>query len=362
MRLGYFHFLALIGLTSSAWAIPTGSAFNFVPSRFSTTDLTAGSRGLGELCYARDRMPDGSVCNPALLGDFDDSLLLGRIFFGNGYTALSTANQLVLEPITADVLQKLFKDDNVTTVEAHAGLLFQSRYFGAGFSPYRVQYVSEVHNPNLPVISVHTALERSMYVEGGIPLKLFTPALSDFLLGTRVSFVQRKYVHSSFSLFQALSDAASTFIPLKEQTAVLMDTVMTWAPSKMKWKPQFTLGLKNLGWTSVTDALYPESLDLVGGVGIRPPVGKGVARLGVDFVSLVHGDSLMSRLRFGASYQYGIAEALFGANERSLTTGFQLCFQFLEVAAVYEFIRSDFSDTGYLAPENRVSTEFAVRL
>ncbi len=307
-------------------------------------------------------MPDGSVCNPALLGDFDDSFLLGRIFFGNGYGALSTANQLVLEPITADVLQKLFKDENVTTVEAHAGLLFQSRYFGAGFSPYRVQYVSEVHNPNLPVISVHAALERSIYVEGGVPLKIVMPELSDFLLGTRINYVQRQYVHSSFSLFQVVSDPSSSFIPLKNQNAVLMDTVLTWAPAKARWKPQFTLGVKNIGWVSQDDPLYPESVDLVGGVGVRPPVGRGVARLGVDFVNLLHGDTLASRFRVGASYQYGIIELLTGANERSFNAGFQLSFQFLEVAAVYEFIRSDFSDTGYLPPENRVSTEFAVRL
>src|SRR4051812_2724214 len=82
------------GATSRA-DVPTSSAFLQIPSRFMSNDLSLSSRGLGEICYSRDLMPDGTACNPAFSDSVTQGFLMGRIYLGNGYSALSTANSLV---------------------------------------------------------------------------------------------------------------------------------------------------------------------------------------------------------------------------------------------------------------------------
>lgn len=136
-------------------------------------ELTAGSRGLAELFLSRDTLPDGTVCNPAFLPALQENSLLARIFVGNDYTALSNADRFIFKPLSKGFLQELFQRQNVTSVEAHVRLVFSTRYFSGAFSPYRVQYVSEVHNPNFPVVSVHASIERSFVFSGGDPFGIY---------------------------------------------------------------------------------------------------------------------------------------------------------------------------------------------
>src|SRR5262249_9685388 len=90
--------VGLLSLSRAALAVPTAFAFGDVPSRFQSLELTAGSRALGELCWSRLEMPDGTICNPAFLPEKQESTLIGRVFLGNGYTAVSTADQFVFQP------------------------------------------------------------------------------------------------------------------------------------------------------------------------------------------------------------------------------------------------------------------------
>ena len=330
-----------------------------MPSRFHTLELTVASRALGEICFSRDTMPDGTVCNAAFLPEQRDSVLLGRAFIGNGYTALSTADQFIYQPISKEFLQTLFQNQNVTSVEAHIGLTFSSKHFSAGFSPYRVQYVSEIHNPNLPVIAIHASVERSFTLAGGIPLEMLDRSLGGFSFGTRARLLQRKYVHGSFSMFQAISDDPRALLPTKSQTAVLLDPTLGWTSPKTLWKPRASLGLSNLGKTWPDDALFPISTDLTAGLGVEPPVKFGRFRVGLDLVNLLYAPDLLSRTRLGTSYQFGVVEIMAGMNAHSLSGGLEMGLQIIQVGIVYEFIRDDFGGT---SPESRISTEIAIRL
>src|SRR5689334_4355477 len=100
-----------LNFPTTAFALESGSAFESVPRRFRTSELTLGARGLGEICLSRDFMPDGTVCNPAFLGEAPGSHLLARIFIGNGYAALNTANTFINKTLTREDMQALFQND-----------------------------------------------------------------------------------------------------------------------------------------------------------------------------------------------------------------------------------------------------------
>jgi hypothetical protein len=336
----------------------SSSAFTQVPSRFNTHELTLGSRGLGETCYSRGVLPDGTVCNPAYLDEAPPGFLMGRIFLGNGYTALSTANSLLFQPLTRDFLQGLFQN-NVTSLETNVSLVFQAKYFSASFSPYRVQYFSEVHNPNYPVIAVHAAVERALTFSGGSSLEVVNPALKDFSAGAKLRILDRNYIHGSFSMSETLTQNPSDLLPVKEQFAAYFDPTLAWRPSRAPWKLRGSVGLVNVGKTSNNDPLYQEPIDAVAGVGVEPPVGFGHLRLGMDAVGLAHADGLASMLRLGTSYQLGIMEAMGGWNENAVTGGIQFGFQVLQAGIVYEFVRSEIEGG---SSEKRISTEISIRL
>jgi hypothetical protein len=342
---------------SSAFAAPTDNAFTEVPSRFETKELTTGSRGLGEICVSRDVMPDGTACNPAFLPEIKESSIMARVYFGNGYSSLTTANKFVFEPISKEFLQELFQRKNVTSLEANAGIFFSAPNLSASFSPYRLQYVSEVHNPNLPVVAVHAALERNLSFASGIGLGFLSKHLKHLTLGTRVRILERKYVHGTFSLYDTVSQNPKDLLPVKEQRAVFLDPSIGWTMPKLPWKLRTSLSAKNIGRAWPEDPLYPEYPDLDYGVGLEPPVGLGKLRLGVDYVNLIHGQDFISRIRAGGSYQLGVMEPMIGLNKDSVTGGVQFGFQFVRAGIVYEFHRKDLSEG---LPENRIATELAI--
>lgn len=360
------HWMPVILLTGilavfapDAKALPTGSAFSQIPAQYQSQDFTAGSRGLGAICFSRDQMPDGSVCNPAYLPDLEESSLLARVYFGNGYSALSTANRLVNQPLTKDFLQELFKNQNVTSMEGNLGLVFSTRYFSASFSPYRVQYVSEVHNPNLPVIAVHASVERNLSFSAGVPLSGVAPELDEFTAGARLRLFERNYVHGSFSLTELAGDDLRRLIPTHTQRAALVDPTLAWASKSLEWKPRISATVQNVGRTWPDDTLYPELTDIAVGLGLEPPVPVGRWRLGVDFVSLVQGQDLASRVRAGTSYRYGILEVMTGMNTDAFTAGLEFGLSYVQVGIAYELLRDQW---GGGSPENRIATELTIRL
>ena len=227
------------------------------------------------------------------------------------------------------------------------------------FLLYRVQYVSEVHNPNLPVIAVHALVEKSLSFEAGVPLSLIFSGLEDFTLGARLSFLERDYVHGAFSLFDAIGSEPRSLLPTRAQQGVLIYPSVGWVSPKMPWKLRVSLGVNTIGNVWPEDALYPIQVDLGTGVGIEPPVGWGRWRVGLDLVQLIHGEDLLSRIRFGTSYQFGITEVMAGFNQNALTVGLQFGLHFITAGIVYEFLRNDFGGT---TPGSKLATELSIKL
>jgi len=345
--------------SGTAHAAPADQAFTSLPSRFQTLELSTSARGLGEICYSRDQMPDGTVCNPAYLGEVKESFLIGKLFIGNGYQALSTANSLVNGTPNREFLEELFAKKNVISVEAHGALTFTTKYFSAGFSPYRLQFFSEVHNPNFPVAAVHAALERRFFLSGGIPLSLVEPKLKDFSAGMTTRFIQRKFVHSSFSFAQLLIQSPTELLPVTEQNLVFFEPAVGWHSKSLPLKPRASIAVQNLGFRSQKEPLYPEPADFALGAGIEPQAGPGRWKLGLDAVNLMHGEDLLSRLRLGSSYRYGIIEPMIGIHSRAFTMGAQFGVEMIQAGIVYEFLRDELTGGGI---ENRISTEVSFKL
>jgi hypothetical protein len=335
------------------------SYFTFVPARFRSLELTTSSRGLGEICLSRDVYPDGTVCNPAYLPDVKKSSLLARFYLGNGYSALSNAENFIDKPLTKETMQALFEADNVVSVEGHAGLSFTTTNLSAAFSPYRVQYVSELHNPNFPQIDLHAAIERSFVLAGGVNLGNFAPEMREFRFGTKARILERKFVHGQFSFAQAATDNPRDYLPSQKQTAFLLDPSVAWVGEKRPWKPRVSLGVKNVGFENQSFDEYPNAVDVEAGVGVEPPLRFGRLRFGLDLDDLIEAPTLEDRLHFGASYQVGLIETMIGANASVLTFGLQFGLDFLQAAVVYEFFRDDLDGGG---ADTRLSTEVSLRL
>lgn len=354
---------ALVALISLFVSIPTveaaSSYFTFVPARFRSLELTLSARGLGEICHSRDAYPDGTVCNPAYLPEVRESQLVGRLYLGNGYTALSSADKFVNKPLTRDTMRGLFQGANVISVEAHAGLSFTAPNLSAGFSPYRVQYVSELRNPNLPTVSLHAAMERSFVVAGGTRLGLVDPVMKHFSFGAKLRIVERKFVHGQFSLFQATTEEPRDYLPSRKQTAFLLDPSFAWVGDRVTWKPRASIGVKNIGPAKPYFDEYPNNVDFEAGVGVEPPVRFGRVRVGLDLVDLMEAESFEDRLRLGGSYKVGLIETMLGANASVLTFGLNFSLNFLQTGVVYEYFRDDLGGGG---AETRLSTEVVFRL
>jgi hypothetical protein len=343
----------------SVWAdIPTQYAFTNVPAHFETQNLTVGSRALGEVCYSRDVMPDGTVCNPAYLPYFDDSTLLAQVYIGNGYAAFSTAQSFLYSSISQQFLQQLFQQNNTTSLEAQAGLVFATKYFSASFIPYRIQYVSEVHNPNLPVLEIHAALERALTFSGGIPLSWISSSLDGLTFGTDLKIISRKYVHNSFSLLDAASEPISQLLPVQNQIVLETDPTLAWKSYSGKWVFLTSITGTSIGYARPYDPLYADPADIAIGWGVEPPIGFGRLRFSLDLVNLINAPDLSSRVRFGTSYKFGILETMVGVNTNDFTAGMEFAAPILNVGLVYEFVRNDIEGG---VPATNIATEFSFK-
>lgn len=351
--------ILLLFFHAPLFAAVTEYAFSDIPSRFHSNQLTAGSRGLGELCYSRLQMPDGTVCSPSLLNYTEENSLLLQFYLGNGYGALSTADNFVNKTLTKDFLEQLFRSNNSTSVDANAGLAFTAKYFSAYFQPYRVQYASEVHNPNFPVIAVHAAKERSLGVKGGVPLSWLDPHLEKFSVGLGIDVFERKFLHGSFSLFQALTEDANQFLPIKEQSGVHIVPALSYKEDDSLWNLLGTVSVSNLGPTWGEDAAYPNKQDVNLGVGISPNVGFGKWSLGVDLVNLITGIGFIDRFRVGTSYQLGAMEVMTGWNRDYVAVGLQYRISIVQAGIVYEFMTHEY---GGLSGGSKIATEVSIRL
>jgi len=337
------------------------SAFRGVPSRFKTSELTLGSRTLGDLCYSRFSMPDRTVCNPAFLPDLNESIFLARVFLGNGYAALNSSNRFINDSLTRETMQSLFTNTQATSLEAHANMVFASRYFLFSFSPYRVQYASEFRNPNFPVVALHASIEKSFTAAGGIRLDqlIHNPSLKDFRVGAKTKLLNRRFVHGNFSLLQAASQSPRDYLPSKKQTAFFIDPELAWVAPKNSNHWRVTTGINNLGFVNEIHPEYQTGTDMHIGVGATPALGPGKLDLGLDLVDLFYAETFADRLRAGASYRYGLIETMVGLNSSRFTTGVQFVMSFFQAGVSYEFIRNDLNDG---AIETRISTEFAIQL
>lgn len=345
--------LFLLIKVNQSHAIDSSHAFTTVPARYTQKELTLSTRGLGDTCYSRGVFPDGSVCNPARLTEVKDSNLMGRFFIGNGYAALNSADSLLNKPLTKEFLQSLFKENSSTSVEAHAGIVFTTKNFQASFSPYRVQYASEIRNPNLQVMSIHAALERSFNFSYGESLS------EEWSIGGKLRLLNRQFIHSTFSLFTAISEEPSQYIPVQKQSAIFLEPSLVYKPKNAVWNLNFSAAVENLGSVNKGFAEYPNDPDLQLGVSVEPPISIGKVKLGLESRDLFYTSSFLEGIRFGASYQYGVMEVMTGINHAMFTSGILFNFSILQAGVVYEFIHDDYVNSGL---ESRIATEFSVKL
>lgn len=359
----FFIFYWLVQLSDALGSLSDQGDFFELPSQFRSQELSLSSRSMGELCESISIFSDGTVCNPAYLTDVEESHVLVRVFIGNGYRALSTANQILNEKPTQEFLKNLFQNENVTTLEGQASLAFTTKYFSASYVPYRVQFFSEVHDPAYPIMAIHAAREQSLNLDAGIPLDWAHSNLSDFSLGAHTQWIDRTFVHSTFTLFDVLTNGnPAALASSQSQKVIKLEPSLAWQKKDVSSNIRaLRMGttLRNLRWVNRDVALYSEKTDIDFGVGIEPNLSLGRLQFGLDSVSLMNAPTIESRFRFGGSYTLGMTSVMTGVTSSAVVGGIQFHFGFAQVGVAYEFYRKELHD-GNL--ERQISTEFGVQL
>lgn len=335
------------------------SAFTSIPSRFKTKNLTLSSRALGETCISQVQLSDGTVCNPSFLHYVKEPKMIGSIFFGNGYSALSTVNNLVNNTVTQETLRHLFEKQNTIGLEANVSVGYYGKNFSASYSPYRVQYFSEIHNPNLPVIAIHASIEQHLTFSYGNTIDFMPKDSGKFSFGVQTRLIKREFVHGSFTLPQVLTEDPSQLLPNKQQYIGFINPSLAWVPESNPLGMRLSLAGKNFGFRSSDDPLYVEKPDFEFGVGMRKWIGYGKLDLGIDITDIINEESILSRFRLGAAYQIGVFTGMIGINQDNLSLGMQFDIKMFRVGISYEFIRSEIQQGN---PENLLATELGVEL
>lgn len=360
MRLGLLAAWAAVSAAASlASELPLGSAFTSVPDRFAAEELTLSSRGLGLICLARKELPDGSVCNPTALDSVTHPRLVARAFLGNGFTNLDRANRLINQPITRDVLQGLFTEESTTGIEANLGLSYAMPHLGATFTPYRIQFVSEIHNPGLPVVKLAAAMEREVSVMTGVGLGRLTQTLEGFKVGAKARFLHRRVLSSEFGLIELSTQDPGTLVPVLEGAAVFFEPVVSWEGRLGRVHLLASAQIKNLGGAWGASGVFTAPTDGEFGFGLGVPLPLGELRIGAEAVRIFTALSLAERFRLGASYKLGVLEVLGGANAAAVTGGLHLALGWVQAGIVYEAYRAAWERTDLVS---RLSTEISFRV
>lgn len=235
-------------------------------------------------------------------------------------------------------------------MEASGEFSFRTRYFGAGFTPYRLTYFSLVRNAAYPQIAVHAMQERTMRIMGGGQVE------DNLHAGLQLRYVTREFVQEEFSLYEAITKSDS-ILRKRKQNVFYVEPGFAYILDP-KWKTRTSVLLSNVGFA---DEKYEEiNLDPVWdlGVGFSPPVAFGQWDLGLNYQITRAKTDPLDQVRIGTSYSYGLLSGILGFDRNNWSIGVLTSFWSARAGIVYVFNRVQ-TATGEIFENQTTFTELS---
>jgi hypothetical protein len=324
-------------------SVASASTLNSEMSRFSNEkSANLAAKGVGYGCLTMTTIEDGLPCSAALMGLPRASRFTAQIFLGNGYQAARQAEQLLSGNVTQDFVKGLFAENQILEAEANAELVFQTRHFGISFAPYRLNYFSRVRNAVYPVIDVLAFLERNFTVQTGFGVG------HGIYLGLQGRLVNRRFIQTSFSVFDLATDTQNKILQPKTQNGFLLEPSIAYFAGGA-WSPRISAAVTNMGFY---DENHPEFANVPipqVGVGVQPPLQYGVLELGIDYREDARLDGISEKLLPGASFRMGAMQLVASINARNMNGGVLFSMSPMRVGIVYNSTRlpGSASDAAY---------------
>lgn len=321
-------FITLFGIL--VWSKSFGQVLiQEVPNSFNQVDTSLGIKGVGYACLSMTMLQDNLPCQPAFLTYTKEPSFTAQITAGNGYTALKTGDQLLNQHVSKEFLKSLFNENQVIEMEAVGDLFFKTKYFGAKFIPYKLNYFSVIRNSAYPTIALHAMQEKTFVFQGAHTI------WNDVHLGAQARLVDRKFIHKEFTLFQVLAeDGAATLTP-QEQKAVFIEPGVAYV-MPIAWKPRASLLWTNLGYVDKTYEVLDTSPQPQFGVGVSPPLKYGTLEVGIDYKKVgPASDTVDQQLFYGAAYTLGATQFTGGFNSQNINGGVSFNLSSVNVGIIY---------------------------
>lgn len=302
-------------------------------SRFSNEkSANLAAKGVGYGCLTMTTIEDGLPCSAALMGQPRQSRFTAQVFLGNGYQLAKQAEQLLGGNVSQDFIRGLFAENQIMEAEANAELVFQTRYFGLSFAPYRLNYFSRVRNAVYPVVDVLAFLERNFTLQTGFGVG------HGIFLGLQGRLVNRQFIQTSFSVFDLATDSEQKILKPKTQNGFLIEPSLAYFMDAA-WAPRISLAVTNLGFFDQSHPEFSNNAIPQIGVGVQPPFRYGILELGLDYRDDSRLDGWTEKFLPGASFRMGAMQLVASMNARNMNGGVLFSMNPMRVGIVYNSTR-----------------------
>lgn len=305
---------------------------------------------LGPVCSSTRTIRSEPACNSALLGeDESDNARSGRIlpmgvfgtnlFFGDDYETLYKNRDLISDNDKLKLAQSLLSETEPIRFEASVLLWWRSEKIAISYQPMRWTYFSDVRNQSYPDIAIHGMQEQSIQGQIGGFLD------QNWRAGVQLRFLDRKFVHEEFNLFEALPTIQDHF-QVRTQRAFFIEPGIAYELNESEelgnWRPLLALNLSQAGWVDRNYDDVQMSPILDAGVSVSPPVVYGEWEVGLNYrwTSYV---SEQRKFRIGTLYRLALAEFYGGYDPDDWSLGFSSTFRAFSAGLMYK--RTKLGDT-----------------
>lgn len=312
--------VVMVGLLLTSWVVssPAGASVLNQSSSHYFVDydrLTLVNSTLGANCVVHRFNTSEVPCNPALMAWSEKPYFAGNFSMAGDYEILYKNSELLSQgKEKREVAYNLISEKKPLNFEGGSLLWYRHRTFGVVLEPLRWTYFSSVSNSSYPDVALHAMQEQSVsLIYGGITPDARSIRDAEYSFGVRTRFVDRKFVHETFNLFDMVADSdseteSSNYLKIKKQTAVYLEPGMTYSPKEIQeyWSPMLGVALHNV--TIYQSKKYEEIptkpwVDI--GVSIAPPGGLGQWEISLT-ERLIEEPVREQKLVLGSAYNLGL--------------------------------------------------------
>jgi hypothetical protein len=223
---------------------------------FGNFDTTA----MGNACSTLKDSREAISCNSALFPFNNSKLVSAYIVSSTDGSSVENTQKLVFKKVEQEFLRELFNEDNYLNFSMNSNIEFFTPYFALSYSPYYVLADILVSNPAFPEISVNLLRRSSLKLTSGVNLseKLGISWININAGGSLIHY-RDKYSNSTFSLISLSSYDMDELIPFETKSPTVADVGTFFEVPTLKYLPQFSLQVKNLGSNHKIDKVKKES-------------------------------------------------------------------------------------------------------